>query len=147
MEIPEFWQAFKATHPAITNDHYDAWSFGSTAKMADDLAALVKSGRKTATTSALDLYEADESLPVVGEYNIILDSHDHPVCVTQTKVVETVPFDQVSQEHAYHEGEDDRSLTMWQQGHEQFFKAAYHEMGRDFNFQIPCVCEAFERID
>ena len=103
--------------------------------------------RKTATTSALDLYEADESLPVVGEYNIILDSHDHPVCVTQTKVVETVPFDQVSQEHAYHEGEDDRSPTMWRQGHEQFFKAAYSDMGRDFNFQIPCVCEVFERID
>jgi len=147
MDVETFWQHFKAAHPEITTTHHDTYAFGSTDESADLLAHLVKIGQKTATTSALDLYEVDESLPFVGEYNVILDAHDQPVCITQTKVTEVVSFDQVTQEHAYHEGEDDRTLTTWRREHRAFFTAAYHEMGRTFNEQIPCFCEVFERVD
>lgn len=145
MDAETFWQQFKAAHPEVTTDHHDTYAFGS--DDVDELAHLVKIGRKTATTSALDLYEVDEPLPFVGEYNVILDGHDQPVCITQTKVTEVVPFDQVTQEHAYHEGEDDRTLTSWRQAHRDFFTAAYQKMGRTFNEQIPCFCEVFERVD
>ena len=53
---------------------YEVWAFG---EAPDKLASLVKDGIKTATCSAYDLYEAeDESLPVVGEYSVILDSQE-----------------------------------------------------------------------
>ncbi|TGD20288.1 ASCH domain-containing protein [Levilactobacillus suantsaiihabitans] len=144
MDVEIFWQQFKNAHPEVTTNHHDTYAFGSD---ADALAHLVKIGRKTATTSALELYEADEPLPYVGEYNVILDGHDQPVCITQTKVTEVVAFDQVTQEHAYHEGENDRTLTSWRQGHRDFFTAEYQAVGRTFNEQIPCLCEVFERVD
>jgi len=147
MDAENFWQHFKATHPAVTTNHHDTYAFGSTDEFADHLAHLVKIGQKTATTSALDLYEPDEPLPFVGEYNVILDAHDQPICVTQTKVTEVVAFDQVTREHAYHEGEDDRTLTMWRQEHRKFFEDAYRQMGQTFTEQIPCFCEVFERVD
>ncbi|MFC6290836.1 ASCH domain-containing protein [Levilactobacillus angrenensis] len=146
MDVEIFWQQFKNAHPEVTTNHHDTYALGSDSD-ADALAHLVKIGRKTATTSALELYEADEPLPYVGEYNVILDGHDQPVCITQTKVTEVVSFDQVTQEHAYHEGEGDRTLTSWRQGHRSFFTAEYQAVGRTFNEQIPCFCEVFERVD
>ena len=87
---------------------YEVWAFG---EAPDKLASLVKGGIKTATCSAYDLYEAeDESLPVVGEYSVILDSHDEAVCIIRTEKVYVVEFDQVTAEHAWKEGEGDRSL-------------------------------------
>lgn len=146
MDVKTYWQHFKAHHPEITTDHYDTYAFGSSDATADLLAHLVKIGQKTATTSAVELYEADEPFPFVGEYNIILDAQGNPVCVTQTKVTETVPFDQVSQEHAYHEGEDDRTLSTWRKEHRAFFTREYQVAGQTFNDQIPCFCEVFEVV-
>jgi uncharacterized protein YhfF len=119
-KVQAYWDKFKITSGVEEND-YIAWSFGDTKEMADNLATLVVKGIKTATTSSLDLYEPDEEKPFVGEYNIILDGEKNPVCITKTVVVEEVPFNLVSQEHAYHEGEGDRSLQQWRKDHEVFF--------------------------
>lgn len=143
MTVEEFWQQFKTTHPEVTTNDYDAYAFVE----ADTLAHLVKIGRKTATTSALDLYDENDARPQVGEYSIVLDSQGQPVCVTQTKVVETVPFDQVSAEHAYHEGEGDRTLAYWRDVHRRVFSSFYQQCHREFNEQISCLCEVFERVD
>ena len=56
---------------------YEAWSFGNTKEMADELAVLINCKIKTATTSVYELYEA-------GEHNIILNGLGEPVCITQT---------------------------------------------------------------
>lgn len=145
MTIQTYWQHFEEKHKLEDVD-YDAWAFGNDIQLADDLANLVKSGIKTATTSALELYEKDESLPKVGNYSVILDGLQKPVCVIQTVVVEVVPFKLVSAEHAYHEGEGDRSLNYWRQVHEDFFRQAYVEQGKSFSNQIPCVCEVFKVV-
>lgn len=147
MDIETFWQDFKNRHPEIKTNHHDTYAMGSTDENATILAHLIARGIKTATTSAVDLYGPDEPLPFVGEYNVILDGHDQPICVTQTKVVETIPFNQVSAEHAYHEGEDDRTLASWRREHRAFFQAAYQQEGQSFTEEIPCCCEVFERID
>ena len=61
---------------------YEAWAFGDA---PDELAALVLSGRKTATASAYPVYEAEgEPLPKAGEYSVILDSGDNAVCQTMS---------------------------------------------------------------
>ncbi len=66
-----------------------AYQFGAE---ADKLAALVLAGKKTAAASARDLYAADEPLPQVGAYGVILNGADEPVCVTYTDAVEVQPF-------------------------------------------------------
>ena len=123
---------------------YDAWSFGDD---ADGLAALVSSGIKTATCSAYDLYEAEgEVLPRVGDTSLILDSRDEAVCIIRTTRVYTVPFDKVSAEHAFREGEGDRSLEYWRKVHEAFFREELASAGLEFSGNSRVVCEEFEVV-
>lgn len=144
-KVQNYWQKFQK-EKNITTENYEAWAFGAGKKMADELAALTVKGLKTATTSALELYEPAETKPKVGEYNVILDGSQKPVCITQTVVVEVLPFDQVSAEHAYHEGEGDRTLAYWRRVHQDFFSREYAESGRDFSEKIPCLCEVFKLV-
>ena len=55
------------------------FSFGDSRKLADELAALVRQGIKTATCSALMGYEKDETpLPQKGDLSIVLDGSGNP---------------------------------------------------------------------
>lgn len=124
----------------------DAWSFGATPEHADELLALVLDGTKTATASALWDYEAEgEALPKPGELSIILDSAGAPQALIRTTQVTTVSFDQVDEEHAYLEGEDDRTLASWREIHERFFtEHAAHD--REFSHDMPVVLERFTLV-
>lgn len=150
MDITTYWQQFKQSHPEVTTDEYEAFSLGAEddLQQQDQLAKLVYDGLKTATTSAYDLYKQDETdpLPKLDEYGIILNGHRQPVCITKTVVVETVPFLQVSAEHAYHEGEGSRTLEEWRKVHWDFFKREYQEENHEFNETLPCVCEVYEVV-
>ena len=108
-KVKEFWIKFCNEKNLSKDIKYEAWSFGNTKEMADELADLVNKGIKTATTSAFELYEVGEHILQVGEYNIILNELEEPVCITQTKVVYITPYNLISPEHAWHEGEGDRS--------------------------------------
>lgn len=121
-----------------------AWQFGATAEQADELLALVLSGSKRASASALWDFEAeDEDLPVVGALSIVLDGRGHPRALLATTAVEVVPFDQVDAEHARAEGEGDGSLAHWRAVHREFFTAhAAHDRG--FAPDMPVVLERFE---
>ena len=123
---------------------YEAWTFGDA---PDELAALVLSGRKTATASAYPVYEAEgEPLPKAGEYSVILDSEDNAVCVIRTTRVYVAPFRDVSAEHAFREGEGDRSLAHWRMVHEAFFERELAAVGLSFDEDMPVVCEEFEGV-
>lgn len=139
----ELWAAYRASNPAA-GEEYEAWAYGD---QPDLLAELTRTGVKTATSSAAVWYEIeDEPMPQEGEYSVILNSRDEAVCVTRTTKVYTVPFDQVSAEHAYREGEGDRSLACWRQVHENFFRAELAAAGLTFAPDMPVVCEEFEVI-
>ncbi|GBG94819.1 hypothetical protein LFYK43_12780 [Ligilactobacillus salitolerans] len=143
-KIEKFWQEFAEAHDLAEKPVPPAWAFGGD---PDGLADLVQKGIKTATTSGYESYVFDdEPVPRVGEYNIILDAKDQPVCVTQTKVVEVVPFKYISAEHAYHEGEGDRSYEYWHKVHVDFFTKEYAENKMTFTPESKCVCEVFELV-
>ena len=123
---------------------YEAWSF---AEAPDKLAELVVRGIKTATCSAYDLYEAEgEDLPQPGDTSVILDSADEAVCIIRTTRVYVVPFDEVAAEHAFREGEGDRSLAYWREVHESFLKKELSSIGRTFDGNTRVVCEEFEVV-
>lgn len=114
-----FAQAKQAIGLPAATPLQSAYQFGAS---ADELAALVLAGQKTATASARDLYEPDEPLPQVGGYDVVLNAANEPVCVTYTDAVDVQPFLDVSDDHAYREGEGDRSLAYWRQVHADFLK-------------------------
>ncbi|QOW60178.1 ASCH domain-containing protein [Treponema pedis] len=145
-KVKEFWNKFCDEKKLSKDVKYEAWGFGNTKEMADELAELVNSNVKTATTSAYELYESGEHVPQVGEYNIILDGSGYPVCITQTKVVYIMPYYLITPEHAWHEGEGDRSYEYWRKVHDDFFYHEYKSMGKKFYEQAPMVCEVFEKI-
>ena len=144
-EVKQFWQDFCLKHNLATDTKVDAWAFGSNKKDADELAELVRRGIKTATTS--EYVPGDEDMPKNGDWNIILDGQGKPVCVVQDKVVEIVPYNQISAEHAYHEGEGDRSYQYWRKVHDQFFEDEFKANGQKFYPQAPMVCEIFEKVE
>ena len=144
-EVKQFWQDFCLKHNLATDTKVDAWAFGSNKKDEDELAELVDKGIKTATTS--EYVPGDEDMPKNGDWNIILDGQGKPVCVVQDKVVEIVPYNQISAEHAYHEGEGDRSYQYWRKVHDQFFEDEFKANGQKFYPQAPMVCEIFEKVE
>lgn len=122
----------------------EVWAFS---EAPDKLALLVKDGIKTATCSAYDLYKTEnENLPAVGEYSVILDSHDEAVCIIRTTEVYVVEFNQVTAEHAWKEGEGDRSLEYWRKIHEDFLRRELVTIDRSFNSHTKVVCEEFEMV-
>lgn len=55
--IKKYWKNFCYEKQIDEETEYDAWSFGNTKQMADELSDLVNREIKTATTSAYELYE------------------------------------------------------------------------------------------
>lgn len=123
---------------------YEAWAFGGA---PDKLARLVVSGIKTATCSALVLFELeDEPIPKPGDYSVILDSVGNAVCIIRTTRVYVVPFEDVSEDHAFKEGEGDRSLGYWRAVHEEFFTEELATVHLQFDKRMELVCEEFELV-
>ena len=143
MKSDQMWQAYKILNQTI-GDKIDAWAFGVE---ADYLAELVLMGQKTATSSAFDLYAVgNEPLPKENELSVILDSKENAICIIETTKVEVIPFKEVSENHAYKEGEGDKSLAYWRQVHEEFFTEWLEEAGLDFTPDSKVVLEEFRKV-
>ena len=144
MNEKQLWDEFIKKHPEYKNETYVAWKYGA---VADELADLTVKEIKTATSSAYELYALEkEPLPKIGEWNIILDSIDHAICITRTTRVYIVPYNEVTSDHAFKEGEGDRSLTYWRAVHKDFYSKEYKENGLNFKETMPVVCEEFELV-
>ena len=143
MTPQEMWNKYKQINPSI-GDEIDAWAFG---EESDLLADLVLKGEKTATASAYDLYALEgESLPQEGTFDVILDSQNQAVCIVEITRVSVQPFNQVSAQHAYKEGEGDKSLTYWRQVHEDFFTDCLGQAGLIFTPDSKVVLEEFRKV-
>ncbi|MBQ2493876.1 MAG: ASCH domain-containing protein [Bacilli bacterium] len=138
MNAEEMWKASKL------RGEYEAWAFGGA---PDKLADLVLRGIKTGTCSSYDLYQAEgEPIPHVGEYSVILNSCDEAVCIIQTTKIYIAPFSKATPEHAFKEGEGDRSLSYWQDVHREFFTEELQTIGKPFDESILLVYEEFEVV-
>ncbi|HHG7410961.1 TPA: ASCH domain-containing protein [Streptococcus pneumoniae] len=141
MTPQEMWNKYKQINPSI-GDEIDDWAFGVE---PDLLADLVFKGEKTA--SAYDLYVLeDEPLPQVGTFDVILDSQNQAVCIVEITKVSVKPFNRVSADHAYKEGEGNKTLVYWRQVHEDFFRDCLGEVGLTFTPESKVVLEEFRKV-
>lgn len=123
---------------------YEAWSFGVD---PDILAQLVVNGHKTGTSSLYILYElTNEPLPKVNDYSIILDSNNNAVCIIQNIKVDIIPFNEITAEHAYKEGEGDKSLKYWRKVHQEFFTESLSKIDMKFTYDMKVVYEEFKVV-
>ena len=100
------------------------YSFGNTPEVIDQLAELVISGSKRATTSLLRWYGPNgEHMPLSGELFLIVGGGCVPRAVAQVTRVDVKPFRAIDAEDAWDEGEGDRSLAYWRAAHREYFAA------------------------
>lgn len=137
----EYWKSQGEEKPTLVS----SWPFGAN---PDHLAQLVIDGVKTATCSALILYELEnEPIPSVEEYSVILNSKDQPLAIIKTVDVKIMPMNVVPEDFAIAEGEGDKTYRYWKEVHEEFFTEELANIGLEFSEDMMLVCERFELID
>ena len=132
---------FSLNSVSLTN--LDEWHFGTDKKTADRLFDLVKLGRKTATSY---LYEENNFHDDTNKYSILTNWDKSSRILLNTISIKVVAFKDVLPEHAYKEGEDDRTIKSWKRIHEKFFTKILQEKGQPFSPDIKVVCEEFKII-
>ncbi|MFC3299360.1 ASCH domain-containing protein [Arthrobacter agilis] len=108
--------------------------FGFPGPLRDALIAAMRSGAKTTTTSLLREYEIeDESLPMIGQRGVVIDSEGKESFVIETTEIATVRLGDVPLEHAVSEGEGYESVAQWREAHSRFWSSAAMraELGSD----------------
>jgi uncharacterized protein YhfF len=128
----------------------DVFQFGNTPELAATLAHLVVKGAKRGTAGWIAASERDGStIPHVGLVSIVTDGYGHALCAIRTERVERLRFDQVAARHAWIEGEGDRTLEDWREGHLHYFHAEAARLGLSFtedadiffeHFRVLAVC-------
>ncbi len=145
-EQTNFWKKFCESDSSYNHlkDHpFDAWSFGDTPEMGDELGALVLEGKKIATTSLYHSYKGHEGeLPKIGTYEMILDGSEIPLGIIFTHKLYICKYSEVDEIHAREEGEGDLSLDYWRREHLRFFS----KYKKDFNESDLVVCEKFTLV-
>lgn len=147
-KVEEYFKKFQEEYPRYQSEKPSFFSFGNTEEMADELSELVVKKIKTGTSSGYDLYKKEkEPLPKVGQLDVVLNGKNEPVCIIKNINVTILPFSEITEEHAWKEGEGDRTLAYWRKVHADFFKHVYKEaLNMAFTEEKLIVYEEFEVI-
>ena len=143
-----FWAGFESVASRnVAALFYEAFHFGDSEALADELAALVAAGTKRATAGLLWSYEAEgKPLPKPGDLSIVQQWSGEPVCIIETVSVVVVPFEEVGAEFAATEGEGDGSLECWRAGHWAYFGRECARLGKRPSASMLVVCESFKVV-
>jgi uncharacterized protein YhfF len=149
-KIEAFWQAYLASLPKAdeaVHRFYDIMRIGNSIEAANEGAALITQGVKTATSSLLWTYQATQKpLPEVGSLSIVTDGRGDPVCVVETVFVEVQRFTDVDTAFAYDYGEWDRTLAGWRTHSWTLQIERCRALGKTPSPDMPVVCERFRVV-
>ena len=144
--ITDFWERVKG-ETGITGGFQDAWGFGDTPRLTDELLALVLEGKKRSATTLVREMEAEGyPEPRAGEYSVILDGSGSPRAVIRTVSVRRARFSDVDEDHAYWEGEDDRTLESYRREHARYYRRRGEALGFTFSEDMEVILERFELV-
>jgi uncharacterized protein YhfF len=125
----------------------EAFSFGDSAEMADQLALLVRDGPKRATAGLVAEMEAlGAPMPQAGGHSVVLDGRGEAVCVIRTTETRIGPLASVDDAFAWDEGEGDRTRADWLDGHLRAFARSCARLGIAWSDDLPVHFERFELV-
>jgi uncharacterized protein YhfF/RimJ/RimL family protein N-acetyltransferase len=145
--VAAFWAEYcrRAGVPAATP--YQAWPFGDSPGLAHELAELVLRGPKRATAGLVE-YNArhPEEAPVADGYSVVTEFDGTPRCVIRTVWLQRRALCDVDAAFAWDEGEGDRTLADWMDGHRRYFSRVCPSLGIAFSDSLPVQLERFELL-
>ena len=125
----------------------EAFYFCADEENANICADLVLQGEIRATAGLLLSYEAEKDpIPEIGQLFVITNWDGEPQCIIETTAVQVKPFNEVTAEFAFEEGEGDKSLEFWRRAHWDFFSRECEEIGKKPSENMPVVLENFKVI-
>lgn len=145
--VVRFWREFCAQVHLPPETGYQAWYFGDTSELAHELVELVLRGPKRATAGLSEVNDAlPQVKPVAGGYSVLTEHDGTPRAVIRTTQLDRRPFCEVDAAFARDEGEGDRTLADWMDGHRRFFTRELASVGRAFDEQMLVDLERFELL-
>ena len=145
----DMWQAYTEAHPEVEGaaPEYTVERFGDSDALADELLAYVLEGPKRATAALVDDFAAEgEPLPRVGSHWIACDGSGRPRVVIRSTELRIATFDDVDAAFAHDEGEDDRTLESWRDGHRRYWERTCAARGATWSESDEIVLERFRVV-
>jgi uncharacterized protein YhfF len=145
-EVLDFWERAKQA-TGIEGDFADAWGFGDNPELMDELLGYIKQGIKRTSTGLVKENELEGwPEPKLGDYDVILDGAGKPVLVIETVSLRRVKYRDVDAEHAYWEGEGDRTLETYFKEHDKYYMRRGEALGFTFNKDMLVDLSRFEIV-
>ena len=145
-----FWQRYVSALPAEhphRSARPEAFAFGDSPALANELAKLVQAGRKRATASLpIEFTSLGLPLPAAGDISIVTLADGIPVAIIELVEVRHVPFQAVDAAFAADEGEGDGSLVWWRAAHRRYFGRVCARLGGKCDETTPVICQRFRLL-
>jgi uncharacterized protein YhfF/RimJ/RimL family protein N-acetyltransferase len=143
--IAAFWAEYCLAAGVPEATPYQAWPFGDSPQLAHELVELVLHGPKRATAGLAAwtaLHPGDAA--VADGYSVVTEFDGTPRCVIRTAWLDQRPLRQVDAAFAWDEGEGDRTLADWMDGHRRYFARTCPSIGVEFTDDVEVQLERFE---
>lgn len=140
------WEQYRAAHPeaVLAAPEYTVEHFGDSARLADELLAVVLSGRKRATAELVaDFVARGDRIPRIGSHWIACDSSGAPRIVIRSTELRLGPFASADAAFAADEGEDDGTLESWRREHRRYWTRVAAARGAEWSEDEEIVFERF----
>lgn len=148
--VQMFWSRFlaKSENPAeMETRFHETYSIGDSPQSADIGADLILRSEKTATSSLLWEYEAENAkLPAVGDLNIVMNGCNQPVCVVETIWIVIQALSRADAQFAQDYGEWDGTLQTWHEKMWRYYCNQCKALDRQPDPDMPLVFERFKVI-
>ena len=127
------------------NPEAETFRFGDSRALCDEILALVRAGKKTATCEAARHYGPSDgssgyAWPEVGRRDIALDWDGNPALMIETVAVETRRWSGMDAEFVTAQGEF-RDLADWQVQYRRYF-----ERTGGWSADMKIMCERFRMV-
>lgn len=88
----------------------------------------------------------DESFPKVGDQYIVTDWFGVAHCIIGTTKLTKIRFGDITAEHAWLEGEGDKSLSYWKDVHKAYYQRQFQGSQYIFNDDMEIIFEEFKVV-
>lgn len=138
------WLEFSRDRGVVSD--YAVVAFGDSRGMATELADLVSSGIKRATTCSRHEAETPSIPPTVGGYVVLVDSEGSPRCIWQTTELREGPLSSVDDAFAWDEGEGTRLVDDWLEGHIPYYRREHGSQDPKIDDSFVVIFERFKVV-